>query len=345
MSSYLARAKAALRSSDPKVIAAVKAANAGILNIKLLTPGAVHNNSTLSNLSVQYANEAFIGTRLMPVLTVSELSNIYFKMGKNDRRAIPNAEVGTRSSPNETNETRSTGTYSCQPYALMNFVSDLTIKNQDAPLDEMMDSVASVNDDIDFNTEKKIATLLPTTGNHAASNTVTNSGASQWNSSTGGNPILDIQTAIDACEMGTGATKLLGFCGTEVARTLQRHPAMLDLFKYNGQGLVPMTQIAQWFGLDDILVGKARENTANEGQTAVSARLWGKHFGIVRVAETPGKRVACFGFTFRMGDKVTSQWYDPKPGMSGGYYNKVGVAEDYKVVANDTGYLISAAVA
>jgi hypothetical protein len=108
--------------------------------------------------------------------------------------------------------------------------------------------------------------------------------------------------------------------------------------------MVPLKMIAQWFGLDDILVGKARSDTTNDGQTAVAGRLWGKQFGIVRVAMNPGPRTACFGLTFQHGQKFTSQWYDPKPGIRGGYYAKVGVSQDYNVVANDCGYLYTTVV-
>ncbi len=347
MSSYLARAKAMLRSNDPVAIAAVKAANDHLFSLKLLGPSAVHNNGTLSSLSVQYSNEAFIGQMLMPVKRVSKLSDTYFLMGKRDRRGImANAEVGVNGSVNQLDsETRTTATYSCQPYAIKDYVDELTLRNQDAPLDEMLDLTAAINDSLDLMTEQKIATVMTTSTNFATANTATLSGSNQWNSSTGGSLILNIQTAIDAIEVGPGATKLVAYCGTEVARTIQRHPAMLDMFKYNADGLVPLKQVASWFGLDDILVGKARKDTANSNQTEVSARVWGKHFGIARVATNPGPRTACFGLTFRFGDKETTQWFDQAPGFAGGYWSKVGIADDYKVIANDCGFLYVDAVA
>lgn len=334
-----------LLSKDPAVVAAVKAANDHILSMKLLTPSAVHNNGTLASLSIQYANEAFIGEQLMPIKTVSKLSDTYFLMGKRDRRNAPNLEIGAGGSVNQTNaESRSTATYSCQPYAAKDYIDELTLRNQDAPLDEMMDLVNAQNDILALNTEMKIATVMTTSSNFASSNTTTLSGASQWDSSTGGSPVKVIQDAIDACEVGPGASKLVGYCGVEVSRVLQRHPLFLDMFKYNENGLVPMKTIANWFGLSDILVGKARKETANLGQTAVSARVWGKHFGIARVATNPGPRTACFGLTFRCGPRETTEWFDPAPGMAGGYWAKVGVADDHKVVANDCGYLVVDAV-
>jgi hypothetical protein len=342
--SYRARAEAMLRSSDPAVQAAVKAANAGLVNCKALSPSAVHNDSTLSNLSIQYKNESLIGLQLMPVVTVSKLSDKYFKYGKRDRLAIPDTAVGSRSVPNEISETRSTDNYSCDGHALTDFVSEDAIKNQDAPLNEMIDLVASINDIMDLAEEKRIADIVTASASYDSANTAALSGSDRWDSSTGGNPVEDIATAIDGIWSGMGSTKLVGFCGAEVARVLQRHPMMLDMFKYTKTGLVPLADVANWFGLDAILVGKARLDTANEGQTASYSRLWGKQFGILRVATSPGPRTAAFGYTFRFGTKETTQWYDQKVGVRGGYYAKVGLSEDHKVAANDTGWLYTTVI-
>jgi hypothetical protein len=121
---------------------------------------------------------------------------------------------------------------------------------------------------------------------------------------------------------------------------------VIENFKHmQGLKLPTSQQLAELFELDDLVVARAWEDTANDGQTAAYGRIWGKHFGIVRVATAPSIRTAAFGWTFRFGQKNTMQWYDPKPGVAGGYYAKVGLQEDHKVAARDTGSLILNAVA
>jgi len=44
------------------------------------------------------------------------------------------------------------------------------------------------------------------------------------------------------------------------------------------------------------------------------------------------------------GDPVTQQWFDPNAGRSGGYYAKVATSEDHKIVAADTGYLLTSVI-
>lgn len=344
---YAEKLKSLLRQGDPEVVEMAKQVNGALTRMKAVSPGAVHNVATLSTLSVQYANEDFIGDRLLPVVNVAKKSDKYFTYTKRDRFAGPEDKVGARSTPNEINESRSTSTYSLVDYALKNFVDNETLRNQDAPLDEMMDLVEAINDVLALKREIRQASVLTTAGNYSG-NTSALSGSSQWDSSAGGNPIKDLQDAKAACWMGMGAGDMVGFCSLEVWNVLSRHPAILDLFKYGGAapGLATTRMVASFFGLSDILVGAARNDTANEGASASYSRVWGKVFGIVRVARSASLRNAAFGYTMRQnGDPITDVWFDQSIGKSGGYYARVGFSEDYKVVAGDTGFLLTSVIA
>lgn len=339
---YITALKATSSSRDPKIVAAVKASNAAMRE-KFLTPGQVHVDSALSNVSVQYANEEYIGEELMPVVQVPRLSDVYFKYDKRNRLAYPDDYMGARSSANEINESRSTDSYSCRPYGFKSYVDALTLANQDAPLNEMIDLVASVAEGIAFRRELRIASVLTTSGNYATTNTTAIGASSRWDTAGGGNPIKDIQNGIAAIWTGRGPSKKVGFCDLDTWNVLSRHPAILDLFKYNGSspGLATPQMLASWFDLDELLIAKARKDTANEGQTASYSRIWPNCFGIVRVATNPGLRNASFGYTFRFGQVSTTEWFDQSLGTDGGYYARVATKEDHKVVANDTGYLIT----
>lgn len=312
---------------------------------KAVAPGSVHTNTLLSNLSVMYANDEYIGEQLIPPVPVSKRSDVFATYPKRERLAYPEDLIGSRSAPNELNASRSTDNYSVKDYGLMDFVSQDTIDNQDAVFDEMLDLIENLNEGIAFRREKRLATILTTTTNFG-SNTATLSGADQWDHASGGDPIKRIQDAKAALWQGRGPTDLVGYTSLEVLNVLARHPAIRDLFKYTGpEGLATADQIAKYFGLSKLLVASSREDTANDGQTASYSRIWGKHFGMVRVARRPSKRMAAFAATFRMnGDPVTTQWFDQKPGKQGGFYGKVGVSEDHKIIAADTGYLYASVI-
>ncbi len=337
----VSRAKQIINSSDPVKAAAAKAANAALVS-KAITPGAVHVDSTLSNVSIQYANEEFIGTKLMPIIKVNKLSDKWYTYSKRDRMEGPTDEVTGRSVPSEISENRSSTAYVCDSYALMNYVDVDTLANQDAPLNEMVDLVAAINDHLRFKEEKRIATVLTTSGNFSGTSAL--AAGSRWDVA-GGDPIKNIQDGVAACYNGAGPGSLVGYCSLDVWNCLARHEAIRDLFKYSGQpGLAATKSIAAYFGLSDILVGAARKDTANIGQTASYSRVWSDVFGIVRVASQPSIRNVAFGYTLRFGDPVTTEWFDPKPGNKGGYYAKVGLAEVHKVMASDAGYLYTTVI-
>lgn len=331
------------RDKSPAGVARMKRLNESVMAIRAVGPSAVHSNAIMSELSLAYVNDDYIGERLMPAVEVSKRSDEYAVFPKRDRLGYPDDELSTRSKPNEITESRSTDNYSVKDYGFSGYVSQDTIDNQDGAFDEMADLVASVAEGVAFKREKRIATILTTSGNFSG-NTTALSGQSKW-SAGGGDPIKNIQDSKAALWNGGGQTDLLGYCSLDVANTLARHPALRDLFKAQTPGLATMKMIANYLGLSDILVGAARQDTANDGQSASYSRIWGDHFGIVRVMRRPSKRTAAFGATFRMkGDPVATQWYDPSVGKKGGYYAKVGTSEDHKIIAADTGYLLTSVI-
>ena len=119
MASY-DRAKA---SRDPRVKASWKAENDSFLSIKSVPFGTVHQNATLSNVSIQYANEEFIGEQLMPVVQVSKESDTYYLYPRGERMQYPDDEMGSRAQANEIAESRDTDTYTCRPYGFSNYVA------------------------------------------------------------------------------------------------------------------------------------------------------------------------------------------------------------------------------
>lgn len=335
------RAKQLVGSRDPKTAALVKKANLAMRE-RFLTPNQVHNDSTLSNMSVQFKNGDYIGLGIMPILTVDKLSNRYAVYGKGDRLGVPEDEIGVRSVPNEISETRSWGTYACRSFALTDYLDATTMNNQDAPLDEMVDLTAALNDAIDFREELRIAAIAQAPANYAG-NTSALAGGSRWDTATG-DPIKDIKLATRALWSGLGPTKLVGFCSDDVMDALILNAAIADRLKFTQAGVPTASIVASMLGLDEILVGKARKRTSNVGQSAVYGKVWGKGFGIARVSTRPGARSACFGLTFRMGQKKTFQWFDQRTGVDGGYYAKVGFHEDHGIVAPETGYLFETVI-
>jgi hypothetical protein len=335
-----------IRAKDPGALALVEEVSKHLWQQKAVTPNAVHANTFLTDVSVQYANDEFIGERLMPVVQVDKRSDIYATYEKRDRLGVYDDTIGPRGDANEIEENRGQDNYSVRDRALQNFTPAETVDNQDAIFDEMLDLTESVADNLALNREVRIAGIMTSTSSYAAGNFATLSGTDRWDDASGGNPIKNIQDAIASLWRGKGQTDIVGFTSLDVFNVLVRHAKLLDLFKYTRGGLITQQQLAALFGLSELYVGAARRDTANKGQTIATSRIWGNDFGVVRVARRPSKRSAHFGSTFQLRqDPMTFTWFDPKKGKSGGHYCKIGLSDDHKIVASDTGYLFKTVIA
>jgi hypothetical protein len=339
---------AILRSSDPRDRALVERHNKIFVDQRRdvtergVSASSVHASTFMSNLSVQYANEEYIGERLMPVVSVDKLANQFPSYAKRDRLAAPDDSMQGRSRPNEIQESRSTDSYATKPYGLSNFVEMKTLQNQDAPFDELLDLQESLDELMAYRREKRIAALVCASGSYSG-NTSAISAGQRWNTSAGGNPIKDILTAKRACWPGRGRGMTVGVCSYDVYDVLRTNPVILDALKYTERGgLASRKNIASLFELDELYVGKAREDTANEGQTASYSRIWTDVFAILRVATAPSIRNATFGYTLRFKGQTNARLrFKEDVGTSGGYEAWNTLDEVQKVIAGDTSFLLT----
>lgn len=329
--------------SDPQKRATLDASWRDVLATKGVSASSVHSNTFLSNFSQAYANDTYIGERLILSVPVQKRTDSYAVYPQREAFEAPDDTLtNERARANEISNTRTSASYTLLDYGLENFVSNETLDNQDLPFDERADMTMELAEAIARKREIRDAALLTTASNYGSSTTL--SGSDQWDSGAGGDPIKDIQTAKASLFNGPGATDLIGFTSLNVFNVLARHPALLDLQKYTVNGLLTPDALARYLGLSALLIGEARKQTANQGQTASYSRIWGLDFGIVRVARTPSRRTACFASRFRKNsDPVVTEWFDATAGKSGGYYVKNAVSEVSQVVASYGGYLIKSA--
>lgn len=343
---------AAMTSMHPKAVAAFTAANESMRQ-KFLSSDDVHTDQVMSNMSVMYGNDEYIGEELMPVVGVPLRSGNYATYEKRDRMAVPDGNVGDYGEAAELSKSRSQGTYACEDKAWKDAIAATALANQDAPLNEMIDLQEGPLEIGALNREISIAAVAGVSTSYG-SNTQALAAANRWDVP-GGDPIGIVQTADAALWTGRGPSEKRCFSSLDVYNVLSRHQDILSLFIYAGTspGLATPDMIARYFGCARYLVGRARKDTANEGQTASYSRIWPDVFGIVRVSMNPGLRNAVFGSTFRWtlpgvpgsnGGIVTKQWYDQKRGLGGSYWAEVGYSEDYVVVASDTGYLLTTVI-
>ena len=335
-----ANPQAKIPDADRAIHAAIAESQRALVHLRDVAGVSPHVDASLSSMSIRFQNEDYIGARIMPIAMVEKQSDKYGVFSDRDYLAYPDATIGPRGQVQQlTTNIDQTNSFYCIEHALEEYVDQSNIANADAPLDLLANANYKANDGIEWNREKQIAAILTNTSNYG-SNYTTIAPGSEWDSASGGDPVKLIQDAVGSCLGGPGPTKLVGWCGFNVYKVLARHPEVRDLYKYTGSGLASPALLAGLFGLDELLVGRAWQDTANSGQTLALDRIWGEYFGVARVSTAPRPNMYSFGMCFDWEGKSTEVIYDRRPGRRGGYIVKVGDAWVPKVIASRAGYLL-----
>ena len=125
----------------------------------------------------------------------------------------------------------------------------------------------------------------------------------QWDDYTNSDPLNDVANAKEAILESTGYEPNKLVMGYAVWTALKNHPDIIDRIKYGqtageGPARVTLEALAALFELDQILVSKAIENTAKEGQTASHSFIAGKKALLCYATPTPTLEEPTAGYTF-----------------------------------------------
>ncbi len=311
-------------------------------------PNSLHVDSILTNLSVKYRNEEMIWPHLMPVIKVNKRSDLYWVYDKADSYKLVDDMTSPKADANEADWGVSDDNYSVKGHALGDYLPQESIDNADVPLQPEMDTNEFLNNLLDVAQESRVVNILFNPLTYSAANLQTLVGDAQWDNGNG-NPITDIQDAIESCFM---RANVLTF-GLDTWKVLRSHPMILDAVKSStryqgtgGGGMAQASEVAALFEVKQVLIGRGRYITTKPGQTAQYARLWGKHAAATYVnPSVPGLKTLTFGATISESLRVTYRGFDEKKGEKGAHYFKVAWNSDEKVIAADCGAMIQNAVA
>ena len=298
----------------------------------------VHIDRPLTNLSIAYANAAYIAQGVFPRVPVDKQSDFYWIFPKEywfRRRAKPRTP-GTRAQRGDYAIT--TGSYLCLPYALATAVPDEVRENADAPLQPDVQGTNFVTDGLMLDMEIRVATVVTTTTNWIYSS----SPATQWNNNNS-DPWGDIEGALDSVIQQIGREPNTLVLGYPVWSKLKNHPDLLDRIKYTRpQGRVEPGDLRSWFGFENVLIGHALYDTSLEGQSASQTFIWGKNAWVGYVANNPALMEPSAGYVFEWMNRKVELFREEQE------HQDVISAEhhtDERICASDAGALIPSAVA
>lgn len=272
------------------------------------TPGDVHINTPLTNVSVAFVQSAdkFIASRVFPNIPVSKQSDLYYTY---DRGDMNRDEMEERAPGAETSGSGfgvDNDNYYARVYGFHKDIPDQLRSNADSQFNLDREATIFVTGKALIKREKLwVGSYFKTgvwTHELAGVSAAPTSGQTlHWNDG-GSDPIRVVRQAKQAVLQSTGMMPNKLTLGRPVYDILLDHPDIIDRLKA-GQtpgraAAASAADLARLFEVEEVLVMDAVENTAKEGQTPAHTFIGGKHALLSYAPPAPGLMTPSAGYTF-----------------------------------------------
>lgn len=268
-------------------------------------PQDTYVDPLLTDVSVNYKNTGFIAEQIFPSVSVDKETGIYFVQDdKETLRAPADALRGEFSRANRVANKLTEATYTLKERSLETAISDRVMRNYSDPFDPKRNATELVTQKLLLSNEKEVAAIL------AATNATDASGA--W--STTSTDIIGLaRTARDTILKKTGMDANLAVIGKPAFDVILNNAAVIERIKYTARATdeVIMNAIADFLGVDRVLIGKTIENTAKEGQTASTSYVWSDNVSFLYVPASAQLETPAAGYRLVQKDqRFIDTWYE-----------------------------------
>lgn len=327
------------------------------------TPGDVHVNQPLTNLSVAFLQEQknFVADTVFPNVPVEKQSDRFYTYDRGffNRDEMQQRAPGTESAGSGYT-VDNTPTYYAPVYAFHHDVPDQRRANSDSMLQPDREATELVTLKGLIKREKlwvsKYFAASIWTNDYAGVAAAPGANQTlQW-SDAASTPIEDVRAAMSTVLESTGFEPNKLVLGKRVFDKLIDHPDIVDRLKYgqtnggNAPALANEEILAQIFGVDQVVIMKAIENTAAEGATNAHSFIGGKKALLAYAAPAPGLMVPTAGYTFSwtgylgaqaMGQRISRFRMEPLKSDR----IEIEMAFDQKLISADLGFFWNTIVA
>lgn len=299
---------------------------------------SVHIDQALTSLSRGVTNEGFVADMIFPPVPVKKDSDLFFVYDKSNLR-VDATDWAPKTQAKEVNWSVTTDSYKTERHALAELMEDDEVENADAPLDIPTDTTEALTEKLLIRREKKLATIMTTTGSFDSDARPALAAAQRWNNyaSSSSDPNVDVQTGrktIFQKIFRKANTLILPYL---VYETVREHPKVMERIKYVQRAIIDTDVLAALWNVERVIVAGSGENTAKEGQTDVLAQIWGKNAWLGYVEPRPRKKRPSWGYCFQSQKSLAERWRDnPRKGEM----LRISYKEIHKVVTASAGYWI-----
>jgi hypothetical protein len=243
------------------------------------------------------SERGFIGLDIMPVFEVMEQSADYPVIPIESLLKIPDVRRTAQGAYNRGDWKFETGSYSCEEYGFEQPVDDVEARLYQRFFDAEVIATEIAVDNVLRAHEARVQALVQSS---ADSNVGT-----EWSTAATATPYDDVKTAKQAMRAASGLVPNVGVCSLKVFENLLATSELQGKLQYTTPiELLPVEaqrrMVAQYFGLDNLLVGGAVKDSAKKGQSFSISDLWDdEYFSLVRVSNgSPRLREPVYGRTF-----------------------------------------------
>lgn len=294
-------------------------------------------------IALAYTNRAFIADMVLPRVPVGAEQFKWTLYNKADRFTIPETLVDRKGKLNQVEFGGTEQASMVSDFGLEDVIPQTDINNAaQSGFDPVGNATELLLELIMLQREKRVADLVFATGTFAAGYKQTLGGTDQWSASTA-KPIDQISDAMEVPFMRPNTMII----NSASLLALRRNDQVLQSYHGNTgtEGMVPVAYLEDLLEVK-ILVGRARYNSANKGQTMTLAELWGKKCALLYLnpSAAPNKGLT-FGLTAQYESRIARSKNDPDVGLRGATVLQVGESVKELVMAADTGYLIEGTLA
>jgi len=304
-------------------------------------PSQIHIDKALENISISYKPGDFIADRAVPAVPVKNESDKFFVFS-NDMMSLPETIRANGAESKRATFNISTSSYQCDEHALKDYVTARDRNNADKAINPEIDVTESLTRKILIRKEWDCAQMLQNKSNWANNTSLTSTYAWSVNT-TLTNPITNIDSATSKIIQTSGykPNKLVLNHATFVAA--KEHTSIIDRVKYTSADSVTEPMLAKLFNVQEVLVGSAIYEAAEEGLASDMQFIWTNAAFLAYMEPAAGLRKASAAYTFQVSSagspyKVV-KWDEPSRG-DGTMAIEVSTMYQYKPVATACGYLI-----
>jgi len=301
----------------------------------------------LTSTFQQWVNNSnnFIGKFIFPEVVVPNERFLVWSAGK-EHLTIPSSTYRFgRARANEVTYSRNTTEKGpLNERALSDFITERQYKLGGSSLSVETQTVEGIASQMELVDEKALADTLADT--NVVTHYLTKSGTGQWSDYGNSNPFSDITYMVQ--QQALNSPMPANTCWMDWLTWLQiiNHPDFLTRLNIAADRSMTQEQFLKLlapYGIEKLYIAKSTYNTAAEGQTASMGRVWGKHFWIGYVTDTPGQQQINGGYKFRLDGarKVTREQKNNPAGseiVNGDTY-------DYLLLSSDVYFMLQNVIA